>query len=366
MNRIECGKRKLKRDANIIQGSLQYLSVSDMVYFLRSRGVTGASKMKRQQLCEAVGALKDTATPTPSKMRGLLEYHSNGCYIDTVLTALFQTNRRWLKKCLLGPFNSGHRPHAAHPVLAQLVVDIQHELRIIYSHMFKSKARNSSIAVMKCSRLRQLFQQFDREYRKIYRGGVSLEWLHTQQEPRDVFNLLLTVFDIPADVSLSINKDPRMAYFNSAYAAAPDIAQLREVRLSKFFPRHKMEAVASTSRGGQRKVVIPTVYKSASVLCFTVERNFLDEKVGTRFKFPEKIKMPDKSCELKLVSVIIHHGATPEAGHYTCLVKNGSKWMHYDDIGPKFDLVGSFKEMVRWKNGYVLRNCTTLVYTKKE
>lgn len=364
---IDCGKKKLKAKKGNTQAaaspiSLHQFSVNDMVRLLRSRGVTGASKMKRQQLCEAIVALKDTATPTPSKIKGALLYGSNGCYIDTTLMSILQANRHWLKKRLLGPFGSAPHPHAAHPSLATLVTDIQHELRTIYAHIFKPIANSpaSGMAVMKCTRLRQLFQAFDREYRKIYRGGVTLEWLRTQQEPRDVLNMLLTVFDIPADVAMTVNGSPRTGYFNSAYAAAPDIAQKDEVRLSKFFPRYKMIIEAS---GAAPRRVIPTVYRSASAVCFTVERNFLDAKINTSFKFPERIKMPDKT-ELKLVSAIIHHGATPEAGHYTCVIKNNSKWWHYDDIGPEFDAIGNFKDMQRWRHGYVLKNCTTLVYSK--
>ena len=68
---------------------------------------------------------------------------------------------------------------------------------------------------------------------------------------------------------------------------------------------------------------------------------------------------------LVLNSIILHNGQGTTGGHYTCIIKQGRHWMHYDDIAPSLALIGAkFADIARWNDGYALRNCTQLFYSR--
>jgi uncharacterized UBP type Zn finger protein len=339
----ECGKKKTKKTGSI----LQQLTVDDMRKYLKQRGVTkGVDKMKRAELCETIVRLKQA---TPPKMNGLLSYDGyNSCYMDSGLVALFHSNRRWLKRRILNPFKSPRRiPHHQHTKANDIMQKIQTELRMIYKHLFSHSTPSNNY---RCSNIRRLFQQFDKEYQQAYKVRLeNIDWIRTQQEPRDFFDLLMRVFDIRADVKMSVNGDMRKAYFNSPYVPASDLkmATSSPVKFNKYFPVYRD--------------VTKIRYESGDVICFNVERNFLDEKVSTPFSFPEKTKLSDGTV-LHLKSIIIHHGSTTKSGHYTCLINESKQWYHFDDIGPQFDKIGNFKKAIEWRQGYIMKNCTNLIY----
>lgn len=339
----QCGKKKLKN----AQGLLA-LGVGDMRKYLKEKGFKGVDKLHREELCEAIRKYRES---TPQKMQGLLAYDgSNSCYMDSSIVALFQANRKWLKRKLLSPLKAPRKiPHAKHPKLVALVTNIQAELRVIYKHLFSHSAPAPH---MRCTNMRRLFQTFDKEYQKAYNVRIeSIDWVRSQQEPRDFYDLLMRVFEIKPDVKMSVNGDMRRAYFNSPYIPAADLkmTSTQPVLFRKYFPIYRD--------------VTKIRYEAADVICFNIERNFMGEKVATPFSFPEKTKLPN-DIELSLKSIIVHHGYAPKSGHYTCLVKIDRKWWHYDDIGPEFKEIGSFKDVASWKNGLALKNCTSLIYSK--
>jgi ubiquitin C-terminal hydrolase len=102
------------------------------------------------------------------------------------------------------------------------------------------------------------------------------------------------------------------------------------------------------------------------VICFNIERNFLGEKMLAPYQFPEKIKVSGAEGDaLVLKSIIIHNGRGTTSGHYTCIIKQGSNWMHYDDMVSSLALIGAkFADIAKWKDGYALRNCTQLFYSR--
>jgi hypothetical protein len=342
----ECGKRQSKK-AQV--GSLHNMSRNDMIDIIEKEGVKGIRRLKRQQLCELVISLRKSKNTKKEKtIKSFLRYDgSNSCYIDSTLVSLFNTNPKWVRN-IIGQITK-HKDKQ----LKKVVIDIQSELKGIYRRMYADDPEGQS--AFTCKALRRLFRAFENEYERVYNAkGESMDWVRSQQEPTDIMNLLMRVFDIHEDIHIQVNDYPRMAFFNAPYVPASDLkANEHGVVLFKdYFPVYN-DATRTT-------------YRSAKVVCFNVERNFLNEKVNTIFKFPSKVYMADGHTELELRSIIIHHGRDTRSGHYTCMLKMGSsKWYHYDDMSSTI-LIGSFKEMLSWKNEFVLRNCTNLFYTKKK
>lgn len=323
----ECGKRKLKYAE---KNTLKALSVSDMRQMLKSKGVSYATKLKRAELCEEV--LKEANKPT------LLEYDGrNSCFIDSTLMSLFHSDHPYIRRIIF----KKRLPFEKHPELHTLTKQIQLELQKIYN-------KNTTT----CSILRRLFAQFDKEYARTMRSkGEAIEWLATQMEPFDVVNMIIKIFNVKDDVDIIVNKDKRKTNFNGVVIPAFDLARSEDktIELKKYIPVHKD--------------VTTIKYISAECLIVNIQRNFMDSKVFTNFSFPRSIKIKDDT-RLNVHSIIVHHGQSTQSGHYTAFLKDPKHdmWYHYDDIGTQYQRVGTFKNMMEWKNGYVLRNCTTLVY----
>ena len=325
-----CGRRQLP---SAPPGSLLSMTVIEMREFLKLRGVKGLSKLTRLQLCELM--IKAGHGAKKSK-RNLIAYDGvNNCYLDTALFAIFQCSAHWLKHNIL-----------KHPRLSDMSRKIRKELIGMYNHLF-SKTRSDPINL---SKLRRMFQAFDHEYG---RNIEAIDWLHTQQEPRDVFQILMRIFDIQPDVCISVNGDMRDMFFTSPNVSSWDLKSKPRVFFDDYFPIYDDPDTG-----------VHTEYESARFICFNVDRNYLDEKVTTIFTFPPKTRVTDGNI-LYLDSVIVHHGAASGSGHYTCMFKIDSTWFHFDDMETELLQIGSFKEMLKWNSGLVLRNCTCLLFSEK-
>ena len=190
MNVSECGRKKLKKGA---PGSLAALTVNEMRERLKAR----VNAMKRSELCEAMMNLKPKLKPKlklKPKQTGLLAYNgANSCYIDSTLMALFQVDHAWLNRHFLSKA-------PVYLPLRDLVSKIQAELQSIYKHIHGAGA-----APLKCSNIRKMFTQFDKEYQVVYKRRVErIEWRRTQQEPRDVLDILLRIFDVNASSPIGL------------------------------------------------------------------------------------------------------------------------------------------------------------------
>lgn len=347
---------------------LSYISLAS---YLKANGVDNAYKIKNDRLCEELikrplkkqklaqtptPSPKKTPTPSPSPKRKVsvastilsssqetpnpLAYDgSNSCYIDSTIFALFLVNKKWLFKNIL----SKKEVHLSHPDVASIAHNIKTELNDLYK---KKKSKPS------CSRLRSLFHEFDQSYTRAYKVRIEpFDWLTTQQEPRDVINMLLRVFEIPEDIKGKVNEDNRMFFFNAPYISAADL-QKRKIEFSNYFPVHDDKSAAKT------------VYEAGTVVVLNIERNFLETKITKELKFPAEVTMPNGSI-LHLVAAIKHSGARSSGGHYTTFYKDTKgQWKHYDDLGPKSTYIGSFEDMTNYQKKGILKNCTTLIYSK--
>jgi hypothetical protein len=250
--------------------------------------------------------------------------------------AMLRVNPTWLNRVIFSPRQS---PHANHARVSLIASQIREELVGIKTAKASATCRN----------LRKLLKRFDEVYQNEYNVRVEpIEWKRTQQEPRDLIGMMIRVFDIPVDVQMTVNGDKRNASFNSPFIPSADLKAKKKLRIDTYFPVYHDAATV--------------VYTSAVVIAINVERNFFGEKQTSIVQFDKDIDMPNAN-KLSLVSIVIHHGSSVEAGHYTAMLKKNDVWYHYDDIGPELTRVGSFADMITWRNGFVGRNCTVLFYS---
>ena len=351
----ECGLRKLK---SAPANSLVSLSVLQMKKRLKGQGVKGLWQMKRDELCATLlkrsrqttrSLLKKKNTTTSStasasssslksqnKMQHL-QHDNNSCYIDTTISSLFTVNKEWLAKNIFNNKNI----HSKKPQLEEIALRIQKELLRIYQG-----GQNA------CSTLRSLFKKFDRAYAREY--NVELEpfnWLDEQQEPRDVLNMLLRVFEIKPDVKVGINERKDLHFFNSVIVPSGDLYRTKgDIALADYFPIYKDAAT--------------TTYKDANILCINVDRNYKNKKVKTPIAFKKTIKSTN-GTQLAITAIIIHHGHSASSGHYTCFLKEKTKWYHHDDMNEHKVHIGTFQDLLEYNDGIVQNNCVLLVYSSK-
>ena len=108
---------------------------------------------------------------------------------------------------------------------------------------------------------------------------------------------------------------------------------------------------------------------NAPILQANIVRNFLNiEKVTTPVIPQEQIKLcsGQDRCKniLKCSSILIHHGNNTKSGHYTCMFKYhiNDQWYHYDDINNQYISIGTFDNVLQWRNGYVTKNLISCLY----
>ena len=345
-------------------------TVRQMQSKLRDKGIKGLWQMRRKELCEQIMRLdiktqsvnttsknKSPSTKSPSssssssvtihRMAKQDEYpnnlynDSNSCFIDSSLFVLFSLGKRWLDNNIFR--DESVLPHKSYPKLHKLTIMIRDELLAI---------KNASEPTY-CTQLRKMFRKFDKLYMKSYNVTIEdFNWIDEQQEPRDVFNMLLRIFEISADIKVSVNGRKEKHFFNAPFAHVGDMYASRHskepLNLQKYIPIY-YDATTTT-------------YEYANVLCFNVERNYQGKKIHAPFAFTPSIKLQNGNT-YDLNAIIMHHGRN-DSGHYTCMIKINKKWFHYDDTETEITRIGSgsFQEMLEWENNFVSKNCVLLSF----
>ena len=358
---LPCGaKKRIDKDSDTkkknTSNKLTKLSTLEMRSYLKSKGYHNKyiAHMNREQLCQEM-----LMTPRALQKHQLLNYHNNSCYIDSSLLALFLCNYNWLQKNIF----------AVEPKTT-LAATIQQELRNIYIQMFsrnishhtndsQSQEKKQSIRET-CANLRSYFKAFDKEYSRTHLIE-EIEWKHTQQEPKDVFEILQRIFDIPSDLKMSVKRTKQSCsqihkqkgWFYAPNIYSYDIINKDQVNIASFFPTF------NDDQTGMQTQYWPT---SKNIICVNIIRNYNNEiKVKTSVKFPKSMTI----CGIKfnLVAAIIHNGNRCNSGHYTCMIKDRKHWLHYDDMDPS-SLESPITSFSEWRNGYIYKNCTNLFYSK--
>lgn len=363
-----CAKKKLKKPK---PDTFQNLSVSDMKKKLK--GVRNVHKLSRKELCEKLLAqLKKASVPQSSNNLGMGFIHYDGhnsCYIDTIIFSLFHNPRiAWIKQA----FFKRPLPFADQPKIHDVCVQVRNTLKSIYKELH---TKNIDKHPIMCSRLRQYFAAFDNATNPKHdpRKGENMKWLTKQQEPTDVANILMKIFNIQPDVKTRIvsktEKRTDKLFFNSPFIDIGELKSKKIVHMKDYVPKN-IDAFELEDGTKYKKV---TQIIQAKLLIVNVVRNFLNiEKVTTPVIPEEELRVcamrQGEKCHkiLKCISIMVHHGSA-KGGHYTCVFKHhkDGQWYHYNDLSSGYDLIGDFSEMLRWRNGIVPKNLVNCVYAKQ-
>ena len=133
--------------------------------------------------------------------------------------------------------------------------------------------------------------------------------------------MLIKVFDIPADVNTVVQKIKNRVFFNT-----PTL--LTSGSFDSYFPVFKN-----------------ITYISANVIFFNINRDVSNKN---KLIFPNKITLGSNS--LYLSSVILRNNTY-------ILRKNDGTWWYNNDT--------RVEDFLKWRNGYIYKNCVSLIYFKK-
>ena len=365
----ECGDRKDPRaKSGLVSKNVKELrqEVKQTYEF-----VDHLKKKTRRQLCDMVK--KDC-----DNMGGLTN-HANSCYLDSTIMALFHTPSDFLRREIL----EKDIVHFRHDELTDLAKTIQKSLRVTVKNLiFKGK-------IGPCVSLRKLFSQFDDTYRRLVTDKFErVEWLQSQQEPADVINLFIRLFDIPdactiqfmtygyanrikhvitdetrttAVIQFSVSSTDLIDQFGEDIHFHKSLLPIK-VETTRFDPNNKW--VPSSRRDLQcikKKEVLKLL--NAPMLYVRVDRNFGGQKLRNKVIPIPFVKPANSRQRLYLSSIICHHGDYTEAGHYTAFLWCKNAWYHYDDLGyTKMRRIGDYDALDRWNKSFVYKNAVTFIY----
>lgn len=372
-----CGDRQRTKSQRIHPQALSSLSTSDLQnllvrYRYPALSIKTIQSMSREAMCEMV--LKHAIVPHRSiriRTLQLPSYNNNSCYMDSTLVALFhRKENRWLKHKLFGKslqkINEGRVPP---PALVAATHRVRTALRHVWDSMHaKHSGKNSSMDQNRlfCSTVREAFKNYDRVY-----GSRSehIDWLHSQQEPLDVLNALQSIFQIRDAIKIErkmIHRGKKTLSTNhvtlphhvivSSGDLMDAMQQHRKLALRDWIPKRR-ERISETL------VKQETIVQPPPMLVVTLARNFMNEQKIMASVIPLDFIT---SLQLECVSIVIHHGSSPNTGHYTLMFKYSKNglWYHYDDLSPTVELVGRFKDVLAWRKQMVIKNCTLCVYIR--
>ena len=360
MKQSSCGKKQKPQMKGLQGMSVQELKIKIKLLYPY---LTNVNTMKRQELCDLLS--KDCP-----RLGGLVN-KTNSCYLDSVLIGLFHTINPYIKKLLFDK-----KLNYDDNELQENAIKIQKMLRGVYSAI--SKGNKGA-----CSLLRQSMQKFDKRYSRIVAGVEHLDWKTSQLEPGDVIKMLIRVFDIPDDCEyilknytlinkkkVLVNEEKYKATFADPNITPDMLYEKKHLDLRKFIPEEvsKVEFDDMNKwkpRPGveyKHKITHKT-YTKAPMLSVHISRVFGDIKLKTPIIPPLTIKLKENKQPLHLRSILVHHGDSPEYGHYICYIRCQKYWYKYDDLGfEKLEFIGTNMKLFKMNNFYVLKNAVDLIY----
>ena len=349
MQQDPCGKKKLK---NPTKNTLQHLSVHDMKEKLKN--IPNKYKMTRQELCDILLKFGIPNSVSPSKSMGFIKYDgNNSCYIDTMIFSLIHNKNKYI-------LNNLFKSEIKHPSqkLITIAENIRDSIKYIYYNIHGKKPY-----YIYCTILRNLFDKFDKEYNKVNKIEM-IDWIDDQQEPNDVSNVLMRVFNIKPEVSIHIKtptfKRREKVFFNNTTINVDVLLENSIIKLKDYIP---LTTDSFTKENGSVYIKTVEITKS-KFLQINIIRNFLNEKKIKSSIIPLEI-LDFKNKKLNCTSILIHNGSSPNSGHYTCVFKNykDDLWYLYDDLKTDYRLMGSFSDTLKWKDGYIKKNLVSCIYT---
>lgn len=306
-------------------------------------------------------------------------WSNNSCYLDSFIVGMFHFENNKIIEIL---------NHAHYSQKDKQLYDLSKMIKsaIVSIHKTILEGEQSS-----CTDLRGMIAQFDKYYNKHVQPIEMVDWKSAQLEPADLIHFLNRCFKIPNNVAIHkefygtnklkknlLSKDKTLVYtkeLTSNFAAViipvEDLFSLEQIHLKKYLPKNKSDAVFDEEnlwkpqRGHtpyRRKIEI-TKFLSAPCFFIHIPRRYPGLKLYTPVYLQQKIKLTRNKYSLYLRSIIVHHGGD-SGGHYTVYIRCKNDWYHYDDMhsGKKMKHFGSFEDIMKYKDGYILKNCTNVIY----
>jgi hypothetical protein len=306
-----------------------------------------------------------TRTPTPSTPSvkseeegldlGFLNYKNNSCYLDTFLVSIMHKKDNNIIKNIMSV--SVRHEGKNKLTLGKYSNEIKDEFKKIYNIIQKGESTYI------CTKLRDLFTKYDKQYiKQVEEKLEKIEWMTSQQEPRDVINIIDRVLNLKMDTVVSQkidNGDENKidVLFNNLNI---DLAHNKDKDeyVKDYLPINKEKMYNQISK---KEFIKETTYLSTKGLFVNILRGYYDEnqnEVKSKSKvIPlENVKIND--TKLDLVSMIVHHGDSTHGGHYTCYIKNEDEWYHFDDMKDDYKFIGKFSNIPT----SALKNSVALVY----
>jgi hypothetical protein len=369
----DCGKKQNpKANAN----SLLSKSVQDLrkevkqVYPFKQR----LREISRKELC-------DMLNKKCHNLGGLVN-KQNSCYLDSTLMSLLHDTSPYIKKYILDvDLESLYRNQPE--TLLNLAKRIQRGLNLSLTGVVDGTR-------FYCEKLREIFHKYDTYYRNhLDKSLEHVDWISSQLEPEDVIKILGRVFKLGDHCRLEFKTFgyEKKKYLVTNEIRARDIAAIKipgdilyrmeedneEYDMGKMlFPVSKTYEILDKDNLW-RTPTIPgkafskkmeyIKYLEAPMLIISAQRNFADTKIATPIMPLFYMKLKYNTRRLTLSSIICHHGNSVDYGHYTAFLLCKNDWYHYDDMGyKKLKHIGNEEDLLKWGNGFVVKNSVTFIY----
>lgn len=343
-----CGKRARPSRGSTVAAKMTAQQMRSALLAPDAIPASVLRKMSRSELCELIVAREALAGRLQP-----LGWNSNSCYIDSLLMALFHRRCRWLDRHVLHGTPTHVSYGGAHEELLSIVRHVRGDRMDGMHH------------VRTCGALRRLLA--GRAFAQ-HNDLHDNEWLHAQQDPIDVVEILQEIYKLPNNVVFA-EKTRSMTRartvkrpFQSVYVSVHSLTRPGGLKWGQIFPRNTDADTGTES-----------MFLDAPFLYVQLHRNKHDDglvnftdsaRVKTRFAPPAVIATHKGRRTLQMVSIVIHQGMSGTSGHYTALLKQSTgEWVYYDDMDARYELAGlTLEHALAFKGGLALHNAVGFVY----
>ena len=354
------GRFLLRKETNDIYDYDIYVDAGRLVKLgkLIEREGKRVIKMRPDGNGSASPAPKRSASPAPKEPTpkgspinlGVFRWSSNSCYMDSLFVATMHRPNPIASMILAAkPRYTGNNQK----LLKRYTDAIKEKLQLVYTNI-------SSGGSMLCTDLRKDFDKFQRQYMKQIDEDIEeIDWLSSQQEPRDVFSHMLErafVIDNNTVIQTVVNgnkNEPQhvdFAYVNIRMLDSNDSVE-------RYIPTQTEEFYNNIDKKMTRK---ETNILSSNGLFVNVQRGYKKDEDGTELKSNARLSVKDSvslkdGSKLELASIVVHTGTTVHGGHYTAYIRHKDRWYLFDDMKASYELVSKIPSSV-------YENLTGLVY----
>jgi len=300
-----------------------------------------------------------------------LIWHSNSCYIDSLLVALFFNKNKYIEDFLLNAKIINHH----NSKLSKIAKLIQSELKYLYLIISNQKIIDYKKTTEKLRKYLQeyylIFLDFDPNTQLLY--DIDDEWTHSQLDYIDLLYFFQNIFNIN-DKSLKFMDGSNIQFSNIINDIPSDFitSGKKSLLISDIYPNYSIKYKLSNDNkykdnyGNLHSYYIKKFQLlKGNLLFIIIHRNLGFEKNNIKIIPSDTIKLPENNFDLHLNSIIIHYG-NKDTGHYITLFKCNinNNWYEYDDLNIKQNLVyiGDLKKIIKNKN--YTSNIVALIYSK--